>query len=46
MYVYSHVATCIEAAALTQKNILVAPVFFFGFSFRAAMHPIVQTHQL
>ena len=31
MYVYSSVATCIEAAALTQKYILVAPVVFFCF---------------
>ena len=34
MYVYSHVDTCIEAAALTQKYILVAPVFFLLLFFQ------------
>ena len=28
MHVNLHVATCIDAAALTKKHILVAPVFF------------------
>ena len=40
VHVNSHVATCIDAAALTKKHILVAPVFFSFQWYGILLHPI------